>query len=85
MAVNSWDSEENVMGADSTGDQTLDEGVGMERAAIDDTLSLAAFVGESAHQGAFFRQVAVEVGIINGQNTLGTLYTYNTIVLVYTI
>jgi len=45
VAVNSWDGEENVMRANSTGDQTLDEGVGVERTTIDNASSLTTFVG----------------------------------------
>jgi hypothetical protein len=49
VTVDSWDSEENIVRADSTSDKSLNESISMERAAIDNTSSLTAFISKSLH------------------------------------
>jgi len=49
VTVDSWDSEKNVVRADSTSDKSLNESISVERAAIDNTSSLTEFISKSLH------------------------------------
>jgi len=85
VAVDPGDAEDDVVSTHSAADETLNESVGVERASVHDDLSAAAFVGKSFHKRAVLGQVAVEVGIVNGEDTLSTFHANNALTLVDTV
>jgi len=49
VAVDARDGQHDVLGTHAALEETLDEGVGVERAAVDHTASLTAAVSEGLH------------------------------------